>query len=318
MSASGPLVSVIVPARDAAATIGRTLAALSAQDLDGPFEVVVIDDGSTDETVRIARAAAGGRVRVLQEPRRGAADARNRGAATARAPVLAFTDADCFPSADWLRAGLAALESADLVQGRVKPPPGEPLGPFDRTVWVDAERGFYETANLFVTRSLFERVGGLEDWLETGGEKLLAEDVWFGWRCVRAGARTGFAPDALVHHAIFPRGPLGYVDERRRFRYFPAIARKVPEFRRRTLFARVFLTRRSAGFDAAVAGCIAARAARSPLPLAAAAPYAAMVARSALPWRRRAPLVAAVAVAADAVGLVSLLAGSARWRSVVL
>ena len=317
MTASAPVVSVVVPARDAAATIERTLAALAAQDLDGAFEVVVVDDGSTDDTAAIARAA-GGRVRVLEEPRRGAADARNRGVAAARAPVLAFTDADCFPSAGWLRAGLAALDSADLVQGRVQPPPGEPLGPFDRTVWVDAERGFYETANLFVTRSLFERVGGFEDWLETGGEKLLAEDVWFGWRCVRAGARTGFAPEALVHHAIFPRGPLGYVDERRRFRYFPAIARKVPEFRRRTLFAGIFLSRRSAAFDAAAAGCIAARAARSPLPLAAALPYAAMVGRPALPWRRRAASVAAVAVAADAVGFVSLLAGSVRWRSAVL
>jgi glycosyltransferase involved in cell wall biosynthesis len=317
MTGGAPLVSVIVPARDAAGTIGRALEALAAQDLDGPFEVVVVDDGSGDATVRIARAAAGP-VRVLEEPRRGTADARNSGAAAARAPVLAFTDADCFPAPGWLRAGLAALASADLVQGRVQPPPGEPLGPFDRTVWVDAERGFYETANLFVTRELFDRVGGFEDWLETGGEKLLAEDVWFGWRCVRAGAGTRFAPDALVHHAIFPRGPLGYVGERLRLRYFPAIARKVPEFRRRTLFGRVLLSRRSAAFDAAVVGGVAAGAARSPLPLLAAAPYGFMVARSALPWRRRAPLVAAVGVAADAVGFGSLLFGSVRWRSPVL
>src|SRR2546429_1761254 len=139
MIASAPLVSVIVPARDAAGTIGRTLAALAAQDLAGPFEVIVVDDGSTDHTAAIARAA-GAPIRVVEEPRRGAADARIRGAAEARAPVLAFTDADCFPTPGWLRVGLAAMQSADLVQGRGQPPPGGPLRPLEPAGWGGAER----------------------------------------------------------------------------------------------------------------------------------------------------------------------------------
>lgn len=317
MSTERARVSVVVPARDAAATLGRTLAALAAQRLDGRYEVIVVDDDSSDATASIARAAPGP-VTVVSEGRLGAAEARNRGVACATAPVIAFTDADCFPTPDWLATGLSALEEADLVQGRVMPDPTQPLGPFDRTIWVEAERGFYETANLFVRRDLFERLGGFEEWIDTGGDKLLAEDVWFGWRAVRAGARTAFEPHAFVHHAIFVRGPAGFVAERARLRFFPAIAARIPEFRRRTLFARVFLSPRSAAFDAALTGAAAAALTRSRWPLAAALPYARMAARGTLQYRRRAPLVAAVRAVADAVSLAALVAGSVRWRSPIL
>jgi glycosyltransferase involved in cell wall biosynthesis len=310
-------VSVVVPARNAAATIGRTLASLAAQQFEGRYEVIVVDDDSDDDTAGIARAAPGG-PEVIAGGRVGAAEARNRGVAAASAPVIAFTDADCFPTPTWLANGLAALAGADLVQGRVEPDPSADLGPFDRTIWVESERGFYETANLIVRRDLIERLGGFEDWLDTSDEKLLAEDVWFGWRAVRAGARTRFAPEAVVHHAVFERGPAGFVAERLRLRFFPAIAQRIPEFRRRALYRTVFLSPRSAAFDAALAGALVAALRRSPLPLVAALPYARMAARGTARYRRRAPLVVAVRAAADAVSLGALLAGSARWRSPVL
>ena len=244
-----PRVSVVVPARNSAGTIGRTLACLAAQELEGEYEVIVVDDESEDDTAQVAAAAG---VTVLRPGRVGAAEARNLGVGSARAAVIAFTDSDCFPSSSWLAKGLKALENKDLVQGRVSPDPEARLDAFDRTIWVESERGFYETANLFVTRAMFDRAGGFEEWIDTGGEKLLAEDVWFGWRVVRAGARTGFADDALVHHAVFPRGPVGFVSEKLRLRYFPLIAARIPEFRERTLHRRVFLSKRSAAFDLAI------------------------------------------------------------------
>ena len=114
---------------------------------------------------------------------------------------------------------------------------------------------------------------------------------------------------------MFPRGGRDYVAERRRLRYFPAMAAQMPELRRHFFFARIFLTRRSAALDLGVLGAAAAVTKRSPLPLLAAAPYARMVLRRSRAfgpaWRK----VAAVDVAADLVGLASLVRGSLRRRS---
>jgi GT2 family glycosyltransferase len=314
---SGPDVSVIVPVRNSAGTIGRALAALAAQEIDAGYEVIVVDDDSDDGTAELA-GRAGGPVKVLRQGRSGPSAARNRGAAAAEAPALAFTDADCFPTPGWLAAGLSALGPADLVQGAVLPDPETVFLPFDRTIWVERETGLYETANLFVKKDVFERVGGFEEWLTPDIGKSFGEDIWFGWRARRAGARTAFSPEALVHHAVFPRGPAEYVDERRRLRYFPAAASLVPELRDTLFYRRLFLSKRTAAFDLAVAGAAVAAARRSPRPLAAALPYAWLAGREALRWRHRAPLVAVAGAAADAVGAASLARGSVRWRTPVL
>ena len=311
-------ISVIVPARDAAATLPATLAALSAQDVDAAFEVIVVDDGSHDETAALARAAPLGPT-VLTGPGAGPGPARNAGVAASSGEILAFTDADCVPEPGWLRAGVEALAGADLVQGAVRPDPAAVRMPFDRTVSVDGAAALYETANLFCRRALFDRIGGFEDWLGTGViGKPLAEDVWFGWRARRAGASVAFSDAAHVNHAVFRRDAGGYVAERARLVYFPAIVAKIPELRRELLLGGLFLNRRTAAFDAAALGAGIALATRSRWPLALAAPYAAAVVADARRWRRRAPFAAAAAVAADAVGAAALLAGSLRSRSPVL
>jgi glycosyltransferase involved in cell wall biosynthesis len=309
--------SVIVPNRDAGATLSRTLEALAGQRFDEEYEVVVVDDGSEDGSAEAAERF-GPPVRLVRRPRLGPGPARNAGAAEARGELLAFTDADCVPESGWLAAGAAALAEADLVQGAVEPPPGAPRGPFDRTLWIDHETGLYETANLFIRRDLFESLGGFEVWLEPEIGKALAEDVWLGWRARRAGARTAFCERARVRHAVFPRGVLGFVAERRRLRYFADIVVQVPELRRERFFCRVFLSRRTAAFDLALVAVLAAAVRRSPLPLAGTLPYLRIIGRRALPWGRRAPAVLAAEAAADAVGLVSLLEGDLRRRTLLL
>ncbi len=314
-------VSVVVPARDAAATLPRTLACLAEQEGAPEFEVVVVDDGSRDETAAVAQAAAP-LVRLVQTTGVGSGEARNAGVRESRGELIAFTDADCFPTPGWLAALVAC--DADLVAGRVAPDPSVPLGPFDRTLWVERETGLYETANLLIRRELFERIGGFERWLESSGRARgwtnpeLAEDVWLGWRARRAGGRSAFAPDALVHHAVHARGAAGYVGERQRARYFPALAARVPELRDQFFFRRVFLSRRTAIFEAGALGVLGALATGSVVPLAAALPYGGHLARRARPFRKRAPLVAAAEVAADTVSVGSLLYGSVRERSLVL
>src|SRR5438270_8186637 len=135
-----PTASVIVPARDAGLTLGRTLEALAAQELDGDYEVIVVDDGSGDDTAALV-AGAGPPFRLIRQPRLGPAAARNRGVTEAQASRLAFCDADVFPEPGWLAAGVGALRDAELVQGQVLPDPRAALGPFDRTLWITSAVG---------------------------------------------------------------------------------------------------------------------------------------------------------------------------------
>jgi len=312
--------SVIVPARNAEATLPRTLRALAEQDFTGAYEVIVVDDGSSDQTAQLARSAPGP-VAVMAQPALGPAAARNLGVARSQGAALAFCDADVFPTPGWLRAGVGALEQTDLVQGHVLADPGVQRGPFDRSLWITSEVGLWETASLFVSREVFERTGGFEQWLEPRGGKALAEDVWFGWKARRLGARTAFCAEALAYHAVFPRDWPGYVAEQRRAQYFPAMAARMPELREHFLVGGFFLTPRSAIFDLGVLGGIVALASRSPLPLVAAVPYLRELRRH----THRTPVtgpdrraVAAADLAADLVGLGSMVAGSLRYRCLVL
>lgn len=333
---AGPAVSVIVPARDAGPTIERTLAALRAQELDRPYEVIVVDDGSRDNTARLARHA-GAPVRVVDGIGEGPGAARNRGVRDARASVLAFTDADCFPTEGWLAAGLAALEEADLVQGAVAPDPAVPRTPFDRTVMVDRDRGLYQTANLFVRRDLFDRVGGFRDWAlfaPSGARRVWAEDrrrgrasrtpigedTSFAWAARRTGARAVFASNAVVHHEVVPGRLRDEIADRLHWaRDMPGLAARVPELRSACFYRGVFFHARTARFDLALASLAVAALTRSMWPLLGAAPYARWVAREAGTWSgRRAMEFAIGSVAVDGVTFLALASGSITWRSPLL
>lgn len=310
-----PDVSVIIPARDAGATLGSTLEGLARQQPVTPFEVIVVDDGSSDATPAVAERSAVVS-RIVRDGRGGPAAARNAGAAAAGGDVLAFLDADCTPTAGWLAAGAAALDDHDLVLGQTRPTPDQPLGPFDRTLWVTDASPLHESANLFVARPLFDSLHGFESWLGPRGGKELGEDVWFGWRARRTGARVGYCQAALAYHAVFPRSAAQFAAERWRLRFFPAMARRIPELREALFYRRWFLSRRSAAFDLAVVGAAVALARRSPLALAAAIPYARLLAADArddggVP-------VAAARLAADAVGAGGMAYGSVVSGSLLI
>ncbi len=305
--------SVVIPAHNAAETLPATLAALAAQKTGATFEVIVVDDGSTDDTARIAEQAG---TRLVRNPRPvGPGAARNAGVAAARGALLAFTDADCEPTPGWLDAGVEALGEAGLVQGRVAPQPGVPVGPFDRTLWVTAPVGLFESANLFVRRELFEALGGFDEGLLTLAGSHFGEDVSFGWRVRRGGVETGFSEAALVHHAVFTRGPAEYLRERKRAAYFCALAHLVPELRRSLFYRRWFLSRRSALFTAAAGGILASSASRKPALALAAVPYARLLVADA---RANGAKAAAIIALGDTLGLAALIRGTVRFRTLVL
>lgn len=197
-------VSVVVATYQRADLLPALLGGLVAQD-DARFEVIVVDDASTDDTAAVlARLAATAPfpVRVLrQEGNQGPSAARNRGWRAATAPVVVFTDDDCVPQPGWLRGLIAGIErGADIVQGRTEPDPAhlQEHGPFGRTMRVPHEEGYYETCNIAYRREWLERLGGFDESFR------IAEDVDLAWRAREAGARTAFAADALVYHAVFP------------------------------------------------------------------------------------------------------------------
>jgi hypothetical protein len=120
---------------------------------------------------------------------------------------------------------------------------------------------------------------------------------------------------------VFAQGWPEHVLERRRTRYFPAMARRMPELRKAFLYRRAFLTARSARFDMALLGAVLAASRRSSIPLALAFPYLRDLRRHSMRARPLGPRSLAVAgadAAADLLVLASLLEGSLRYGSVVL
>jgi glycosyltransferase involved in cell wall biosynthesis len=320
-----PDVTVIVPAHNAAELLPRLLASLDQSTYEGPWEAVVVDDASTDATADIAEEW-GARV-VRLECQSGPAASRNAGLATARAPLIAFTDADCEPCPEWLSALVGALARADIALGPIRPTPDARRGPFDRTLATGRDSPLFETANLAVRREVAERVGGFEPFAPVAGTRTglrptvdqghFGEDAVFGWRARRAGASVAYVEDALVHHAVFPRGAHGYIAERWRLRFFPALVREVPELRSR-LTLQFFLTDYTALFDLAVLGVGASFASGRRAPLLATLPYLKRRLIWRRGWRRSVARRNAALVIGDAVGFAALVRGSAAARRLLL
>lgn len=200
MPTSRPLVSVVVPVRNGGDVLPALVTALERQAMPRDrFEVLVADDGSTDGATEDI-ATHDGWLRVLPGPAENPYAARNRAVREARGEILAFCDADCEPVAEWLEKGVAALGGTDLVAGLVR------FRTRRRSVWalldmetfLDQEKtvrnGRAVTANLFVGKELFDRVGGFDASLPNGG------DQEFVARAVADGARLVFAREPAVYH----------------------------------------------------------------------------------------------------------------------
>jgi len=220
-SSSRPVVSIIIPTRNEAATIERLIHAVRRQQAGNvEIEVVVVDDGSADDTVDRARQA-GARVVQLEAQGSGGnpAAARNRGAEVATGDPLVFLDADCMPTATWLRAFLDAHAAGEVVVGgALDLPPGLPA-----SARCDYYCGWYlihsrrprgyvphhPPPNLSVRRDVFfdtSRFTEHQPFSFTNEER-----IWQG-EVRRAGHQILFEPDACAFHYNRP----GYANLLRR------------------------------------------------------------------------------------------------------
>jgi glycosyltransferase involved in cell wall biosynthesis len=319
--------SVVVPVRDRSVMLGELLEKLDQQTFR-EFEVIVVDDGSTDGSGELARAAtvAGRPVRVLEASGEGAVVARVLGVANALGNVIAFTDSDCLPDPKWLENALSAFsDGAEVVNGFTRPT--RELRPFERSMASGTE-GLYPTCNMFIRKDLFERIGGFDTaaadrwrFRLTGRARGLGfgEDTLLGWRAIRGGADVRYVEDAVVEHQVFPPDLKDTLSRLLQVAAFPAMVKELPELRGTLMEANMFLGDYT----------------RLPLYLAAASLFARRrnLALFAASWwvaskietLRRSPYPTAeqlvwlpAELAGDVFFAAALLAGSVRARSLVL
>jgi glycosyltransferase involved in cell wall biosynthesis len=201
--------SVIICVRDGAATIDEQLQALAGQSFDGSWELVVVDNGSTDNTVQIVRRREGRLpgLRVVSAPAKASlAYARNVGAQAANGEVLVFCDADDVADPEWLSALVAGARQADLVGGRleVERLNGELLRHW-RGVSEDHLRRptalgymtYAVGANFAVRRAAFHAIGGCDERFVSCGD-----DLDLSWRLQRQGGSLVLRPDAVMHYRL--------------------------------------------------------------------------------------------------------------------
>jgi glycosyltransferase involved in cell wall biosynthesis len=198
--------SVIVPSYNSSRTIRSCLESLLAQRADD-FEIVVVDDASTDGSLAIVRGYS--RVKVVSLDRnRGPAAARNAGVGKSSGEVLIFLDSDCFVSdVNWIARHLERLQRGspnNIVGGSISANgPGVIAGAFAYNHWYSCHprlpvlpwgvRHLVST-NLSVSRNVFEDLGGFDEALRAG------EDVEFCARALRHGYALDYCNEIVVQH----------------------------------------------------------------------------------------------------------------------
>ena len=198
-----PFVSVIVCSYNGAKTLAQCLESLGTIDYPN-YEVILVDDGSTDDTKEIAARFPD--VRYFYQTNHGLSHARNHGAAVAKGEIFAYTDSDCMADPDWLYYLLSTLLSGDYagVGGPNVSPPARnwvqacvaaaPGGP-SHVLLTDTVAEHIPGCNMAWYRWAFESIGGFDPEYHKAGD-----DVDFCWRVQQAGHEIAFSPTALVWH----------------------------------------------------------------------------------------------------------------------
>lgn len=198
-----PFVSVIIPVFNGGKELVCCLDALRAQTYASDrFEALVVDNGSTDDTVEVASNYPF--VKVVKELKPSSYAARNTGIVLARGEILAFTDADCIPTNNWLETAVARLNEQNniIVVGNISMftdtnPTSVELfdmaDSFPQGNYVENWK-FGPTANLIAHKRTFDQVGNFDGDLKSCG------DVQWGQRASKAGFDLVYADDVVVRH----------------------------------------------------------------------------------------------------------------------
>lgn len=198
-----PKVSVIVCAYNAERTMDRCLASL--EKLNYPnYEVIVVNDGSTDATRKICEGYD--YIRLISQENQGLSGARNVGLRASTGDIIAYTDSDCMPDPDWLTYLVACFQSSDFaaVGGPNLPPPDDSLvascvavspGAPTHVLLDDEVAEHIPGCNMAFRREALEAISGFDPIFRAAGD-----DVDLCWRLQNKGHKIGFSPAAVVWH----------------------------------------------------------------------------------------------------------------------
>jgi glycosyltransferase involved in cell wall biosynthesis len=198
-----PMVSVVVCSYQGAATLGECLNSLMR--LNYPdYEVILVDDGSTDDTAAIAGQFP--QVRYLRQPNQGLSVARNVGMRSARGQVVAYTDSDCSADEDWLLYLVDGLrdQGVEGIGGPNLTPPADNVtaqcvaaspGNPSHVMFDDQLAEHLPGCNFAFLREALVEVGGFDPQFRQAGD-----DVDLCWRLLDRGRRLGYAGSAMVWH----------------------------------------------------------------------------------------------------------------------
>ena len=307
-------ITVVAPTHQRSDLLQRLVSALEAQDHPADrFEVVIVDDASSDDTPAVLAALQARSTISLRALRLdcngGPAAARNAGWRAARAPVVAFVDDDCTPEPGWVAGLVKAFgrnERLGVAQGRtVAAAAGE------RGLWAIArefgwETPWFEGCNVAYRHEALVATGGFDEEIRWYGE-----DTSAGWKVLDAGWERDFAVDAVVVHDVEERGIRWRIRHAWLEAHLVELAARHPGLRREAFWRRWAFRRESVTLPLAALGLAAAT--RRPLAALLVVPY--LLPRRDL-WSRPKDLLAFVAV--DAAAIAGHLRGSLVGRVVVL
>jgi len=199
-----PVVSVIVPTYNRGDRIRACLDALRAQHTGKRYEIIVVDDGSTDDTAKVAGQYPS--VRVIRQPNAGPARARNHGVEEAHGEIVLFTDDDCVPEPGWLDRMIAVFDDPRVAgaKGAYRTRQTSLVARFVQLEYEEKysrlqkyrDIDFVDSYSAAFRRRVFQAAGGYD----TGFPSASVEDQEFSFRLASAGHVLRFIPDALVWH----------------------------------------------------------------------------------------------------------------------
>jgi GT2 family glycosyltransferase len=220
-------VSIIIPTFNGASRIGNCLDALLGQ-VDGRnAEILVVNDGSTDNTAEVVRRYPG--IRLVSQANAGPAAARNRGALEAQASILLFTDDDCVPLPGWLDAMTAPFKDPEIVgaKGVYRTRQKSLVARFVQIEYEDRYRlmaslpiiDFVDTYSGAYIRDRFLEMAGYD----TSFPVACAEDIELSYRMSARGWKMKFAPGAIVYHT-HPDTLSRYLKKKYKFAFWRMLA----------------------------------------------------------------------------------------------